>query len=141
MLAEGSPAPAPASRVSPPGEPRQTPRGRGWGAANPSALCGRSPLVWKTGGSGAGWDATQRRGGQVSEASRLFFALIFFSLSNPPGWHRHRRAMPPRGPELRLPGPSREDAAPRGQGLWAILAARRSVLGPFWGVRGVSRFC
>ncbi|XP_070327962.1 uncharacterized protein [Odocoileus virginianus] len=55
---------------------------------------------------------------------------------NPAGWHPHRRAMPPSDPELRLPGPSREDAAPRGQGRWAILAA--PSVGP-WPVLGSAR--
>lgn len=80
--------------------------------------------------------------GEEARSQRLrVSSLLIFSLSNPPGWHPHRRAMPPRGPEHRLPEPSREDAAPRGQGRWAILAASRSVLGRFWGVRGVLRFC
>ena len=68
----GFPGAAPASRVSPPGDRRQTPRGRGGCAASPSALCGRSPL----GGSRAGWDAIQRRGRRPG--LRGFASLLCF---------------------------------------------------------------
>ena len=142
VLAEGSPAPRQLLYSFPSGGPRQTRRERGEGAASPSGLCGRSPLGWKTGGLEGGVGCyTEEEQEARSQRLHVSSLLLFFPLSHPPGWHPHRWEMPSSGPALQHPGPSREDAEPWGQGHWAILAEGRSVLGRFWGVHGVLRFC
>lgn len=142
VLAEGSPPPRQLLYSFPSAEPGQTRRERGEGAASPSALCGRSPLGWKTGGLEGGVGCYTEEG-QEARSQRLLVPslLLLFPLSHPPGRHPHRWEMPSSGPAPQHPGPSREGAEPRGQGLWATLAARRPALGPFWGVHGVLRFC
>ena len=133
VLAEGwFPGAAPASRVSPPGDPRQTPRAgegvrrapRRSAAARLSGARGRGGMLYRGGA-----------GGQVSEASRLFFAFIFSPFSS------SRMASAPEGDALE--GPSAPASRAKSGGCSASVPGalsdpRRASVGS-WSVWGSAR--